>query len=92
VFHAWSYHWFVHHEIKTLSLLTGNYIPIFMPRNTSGIKLQCPNDGYVWFYQGDKDVTSCPSCGWRVRVNAPQRINTPASDALITERRGERLI
>ena len=63
-----------------------------MPRNTSGIKLQCGNDGYTWYYTGDKDVTSCPRCGWRVRVRPARKINTPAGDALITERKRDRLI
>jgi len=61
-------------------------------RNESGLKVQCGNCGYVWFYSGSNSVTSCPRCGWRVRISSPQRINTPASDALITERRNDRLI
>ena len=47
-------------------------------RNTSGIKLQCSNDGYTWFYQGNADVTSCPKCGWRVRVHPSKQAVTGA--------------
>jgi predicted nucleic acid-binding Zn-ribbon protein len=61
-------------------------------KNTQGLKIQCNNCGYVWFYGSDKPVTSCPRCGYRVRISSPQRINTPASDALITERKNDRLI
>jgi len=63
-----------------------------MPRNTRGIKLQCGHCGYAWFYTGDRDVTSCPNCGWRVRVRPAQKISTPAGDALLTDRKRDRLI
>jgi len=61
-------------------------------RNESGLKLQCSHCGYVWFYTGERSVTSCPNCGWRVRARASTRLNIPASDSLVTERRNERLI
>lgn len=62
------------------------------PRNVSGLKIQCGNCGYTWYYQGDNDVTSCPKCGWRVRIRPARRINTPAGDALLTEKKDRRLI
>ena len=66
---------------------------IFMgARNTSGLKVQCGNCGYVWFYNGGNAITSCPHCGYRVRISTPQRVNVPASKALITERKREPLI
>jgi len=55
-------------------------------RNESGIKIQCSHCGYTWFYSGEQRVTSCPKCGWRVRIAPAQRINTPAGDALISYR------
>ena len=61
-------------------------------RNESGIKLQCPNVGYTWYYQGDADVTSCHRCGWRGRIRPSRKIATPAGDALLTDRKRERLI
>ena len=61
-------------------------------RNLSGLRIQCGHCGYAWFYSGTADITSCPKCGWRVRISAPRRINTPAADALITDRKRERLI
>ena len=61
-------------------------------RNVSGIAIQCGHCGYRWYYQGDADVTSCPKCGWRVRIRPARRISTPAGDALITDRKRERLI
>ena len=61
-------------------------------RNESGLKIQCSHCGYTWFYNGGNDVTSCPKCGWRVRIRRSTRLNIPASDALVTERKNERLI
>ena len=68
------------------------YYVIMGKRNESGMKIQCGHCGYTWFYNGGSDITSCPHCGWRVRIAAPRRINTPASNALVTERRNDRLI
>lgn len=59
-------------------------------RNVSGMQTQCPHCGYVWFTQSEADVTSCPHCGWRVRLRPSD--GGSASDALITERKRERLI
>lgn len=61
-------------------------------RNENGMKIQCSHCGYVWLTNSEQAITSCPKCGWRVRLRTSQRINTPASDALITERRNDRLI
>lgn len=63
-----------------------------MPRNKSGLKLRCGHCGYGWFYRGDKNVTSCPICGWRVRARPARRIATPGGDALLTEKKRDRLI
>lgn len=60
--------------------------------NSSGMKIQCGHCGYTWFYNGDNAVTSCPQCGWRVRISAPRRFNQPSSNALITEHKRDRLI
>jgi predicted nucleic acid-binding Zn-ribbon protein len=51
-------------------------------RNESGMKIQCSHCGYTWLTQSERSVTSCPNCGWRVRL-APSRrgeINQPAGD------------
>ena len=61
-------------------------------KNTTGMKVQCNHCGYTWYYQGDKDVTSCPNCGYRVRIRPARKISTPAGDALLTDRKRERLI
>ena len=76
---------------KELNTIQRYYVNMGI-RNTSGIKIQCKHCGYTWFYAGEKDVTSCPKCGWRVRIRPARRISTPAGDALTRSRRNERLI
>lgn len=65
-----------------------------MPKNTRGMKLTCPNpdDHYTWYYTGDKDVTSCPRCGWRVRVFPAKRVATRGGDSLLPDSKRDRLI
>lgn len=41
--------------------------------NESGFLTQCNHCGYSWYYNGNRAVTSCPNCGWRVRVTASQQ-------------------
>jgi len=61
-----------------------------MPRtNTSGQRLTCPN-GHTWFYQGDKEVTSCPICKWRVRAQPTRREMTQENRELLPSRRNDR--
>ncbi len=60
-------------------------------RNISGVQLQCSHCGYEWFYQGAKDVTSCPYCGWRVKTGFARQ-TTPTRNVLLTERKRDRLI
>ena len=57
-----------------------------------GIKAQCNHCGHTWIYTGSRDVTSCPYCGWRVRIHPARRISTPGSDALISRRKIDDLI
>lgn len=42
-------------------------------RNTQGIGLVCNHCSYKWLYQGNSYRTSCPRCGWRVRISATPR-------------------
>ena len=58
----------------------------------SGIKAICSHCGHTWTYTGPNDVTSCPACGWRVRVRSAQKISTQGGDALLPERKSDRLI
>ena len=58
----------------------------------SGIKVHCNHCGYTWLYTGSNEVTSCPKCGWRVRVHSRQRLSTPGGDRLLPKRRNDRLI
>ena len=39
-------------------------------RNMQGMRLSCNHCGYAWLYGGNSHVTSCPRCGWRVRISA----------------------
>ena len=61
-------------------------------RNVSGLLIQCSHCGYSWYYNGNADVTSCPQCGYRVRIRPSRRISTPAGDALLGNQKRERLI
>jgi len=49
-------------------------------KNTSGLKVQCQHCGYVWLTQSQKAITSCPRCGYRVRIRRVTRTNIPATD------------
>jgi len=55
-------------------------------KNISGTRIQCLHCGYTWYTQSQADVTSCPRCGWRVRLRPSRRVSVPASRALMTER------
>jgi len=65
-----------------------------MPKNLSGMKVKCPNPncGYTWYYKGSNPVTSCPRCGYRTRVTPSRQISTQGGDALLPERKSDRLI
>ena len=61
-------------------------------RNTTGMLVQCNHCGYTWYTQSQAEVTSCPRCGWRVRLRPSRRYNVPAGRALTTARPREPLI
>lgn len=61
-------------------------------KNISGMRVQCQHCGYTWYTHSQEDVTSCPKCGWRVRIRQSRRRNIPAARALTTERSREPLI
>ena len=44
-------------------------------RNTSGMKTTCNHCGYTWFTNSESDITSCPNCGWRVRLKPSVKRN-----------------
>ena len=60
--------------------------------NTKGMRIQCQHCGYVWNTQSQEDVTSCPKCGWRVRLRPSRRKSVPASQALTTSRERRSLL
>jgi len=37
-------------------------------RNQRGMVVQCNHCGYKWLTNSERPVTSCPYCGWRVRL------------------------
>lgn len=37
-------------------------------RNEYGKEARCNHCNYIWLYNGDRSITSCPKCLWRVRV------------------------
>jgi len=53
-----------------------------MPKNIRGMKVQCGHCGYTWLTNSERAVTSCPKCGWRVRLRRTRRgeHNIPAGD------------
>ena len=70
----------------------GEWSNIMGRKNESGMRVQCQHCGYSWYTQSQEDVTSCPKCGWRVRIRPSTRKNIPTSRALLTERPREPLI
>jgi len=48
-------------------------------KNTSGMLVQCNHCGYSWYTQSQRDVTSCPNCGWRVRLKLSDRSSSSKS-------------
>ncbi len=54
--------------------------------NTQGTRTQCQHCGYIWLTTSTRDVTSCPSCGWRVRIRDSSQSSTAHSRELLTER------
>ena len=61
-------------------------------KNESGLKVQCQHCGYSWYTHSQQAVTSCPKCGWRVKIRQSTQQSIPASRALLTERSREPLI
>ena len=55
-------------------------------RNESGMKVQCQHCGHIWLTNSQRDVTSCPNCGWRVRIRDKPQRSTGHSRELLTER------
>lgn len=37
-------------------------------RNESGIKVKCKHCLHIWFTKSKKQITSCPRCSYRVRI------------------------
>lgn len=61
-------------------------------KNLSGMRVQCNHCGYTWYTKSTESVTSCPKCGWRVRIRPAKRQNVPTRRALTTDRPREPLI
>ena len=61
-------------------------------KNLSGTRIQCNHCGYTWYTQSQEDVTSCPKCGWRVRIRPSRRRSIPARQSLTGSRPREPLI
>jgi len=38
--------------------------------NTSGLPARCDHCGHEWLTKSQAEVTSCPRCGWRVRIRS----------------------
>jgi len=61
-------------------------------KNMSGMRVQCNHCGYTWYTHSNNAITSCPKCGYRVRIRRSTRQNIPTRRALTTDRPREPLI
>jgi len=61
-------------------------------KNVSGTRVQCQHCGYTWYTQSQEEITSCPRCGWRVRIREKRSRAASTRQSLTGNRPREPLI